>query len=51
MHGDRAAPGGTRRDLLMLIMAELQSYKGRFGLGIERDLYIQEKKASEAIKK
>ena len=30
---------------------ELQSYKGRFGLGIERDLYFQEKRASEVIKK
>ena len=30
---------------------ELQSYKGRFGLGIERDLYFREKRASEVIKK
>jgi hypothetical protein len=28
---------------------ELQSYKGRFGLGIERDLYWDEKRASEVI--
>ncbi|MFO7682231.1 MAG: DUF2958 domain-containing protein [Chloroflexota bacterium] len=30
-------------------LAELESYKGPFGLGIERDLYWQEKRASEAI--
>lgn len=30
---------------------ELQSFKGQLGLGIERDLYFQEKKASEVIKK
>jgi hypothetical protein len=29
---------------------ELAEYKGRFGLGIERDLYWQEKSASEVIK-
>lgn len=28
---------------------ELQSYKGRFGLGIERDLYWSESRASEVI--
>ena len=28
---------------------ELQSYKGRFGLGIERDLYWTEKPASQVI--
>ena len=28
---------------------ELAAYKGRFGLGIERDLYWQEKRASEVI--
>lgn len=28
---------------------ELESYKGRFGLGIERDLYFGEKHASEVI--
>ena len=30
---------------------ELQAYKGRFGLGIERDLYWTEKPASEVIGK
>jgi len=30
---------------------ELQEYKGRFGLGIERDLYFGEKPASEVIGK
>ena len=30
---------------------ELQSYKGRFGLGIERDLCFQEKRASAVFKK
>jgi hypothetical protein len=29
---------------------ELESYKGRFGLGIERDLYFDEKRASEVIR-
>lgn len=28
---------------------ELESYKGRLGLGIERDLYWEEKRASEVI--
>jgi hypothetical protein len=28
---------------------ELESYKGRFGLGIERDLYWREKRASDVI--
>jgi len=28
---------------------ELESYKGRFSLGIERDLYFQEQKASQVI--
>ena len=28
-------------------LAELESFTGRFGLGIERDLYWQEKPASE----
>lgn len=28
---------------------ELESYKGRFGLGIERDFYFEETKASEII--
>lgn len=28
---------------------ELESYKGIFGLGIERDLYFDEKRASEVI--
>jgi len=29
---------------------ELESVKGPFGLGIERDLYFKEKRASEVIK-
>ena len=29
---------------------ELQSFKGKFGLGIERDLYFEEKPASQVIK-
>jgi len=28
-------------------LAELESYKGKFGLGIERDLYFGERKISE----
>lgn len=28
---------------------ELQSFKGKFGLGIERDLYFEEKPASQVI--
>jgi len=31
-------------------LAELQEYKGQFGLGIERDLHFGEKKFSEVIK-
>jgi hypothetical protein len=30
---------------------ELQSYKGKFGLGIERDLYFNEQSASQVINK
>ena len=30
---------------------ELEGYRGRFGLGIERDLYFEEKPASQVIKK
>jgi hypothetical protein len=30
---------------------ELENYRGRFGLGIERDLYFQEQKSSQVIKK
>ena len=30
-------------------LAELESFTGRFGLGIERDLYWQEMPASQAI--
>jgi len=30
---------------------ELASYRGRFGLGIERDLHFGERRASEVIKK
>ena len=32
-------------------LAELEAYKGRFSLGIERDLHWREKPASEVIKK
>lgn len=31
-------------------LRELESYKGAFGLGIERDLYFQEQKFSEVVK-
>ena len=30
---------------------ELESYKGRFGLGIERDIYFEERPFSEVVKK
>jgi hypothetical protein len=30
-------------------LSELESFRGQFGLGIERDLYWTEKRASEAI--
>ena len=30
---------------------ELEAYRGRFGLGIERDLYFDEKRISEVIPK
>lgn len=30
---------------------ELESYRGPFGLGIERDLYFGERRASEILKK
>jgi len=30
---------------------ELEAYQGRFGLGIERDLYFNEQPASQVIKK
>ncbi len=30
---------------------ELESYRGPFGLGIERDLYFGERRASEVLKK
>lgn len=30
-------------------LEELETYKGKFGLGIERDLYFGEKRASEVI--
>ncbi len=30
-------------------LEELQSYKGKFGLGIERDLYFTEKRISEVV--
>jgi len=31
-------------------LKELEDFKGRFGLGIERDLYFKEVKSSEVIK-
>ena len=31
-------------------LAELESYRGKFGLGIERDLYFGERKMSEVNK-
>jgi hypothetical protein len=37
-------PGYTSLD-------ELEAFKGQFGLGIERDLYWHEKRASEVISK
>lgn len=30
-------------------LAELESYKGQFGLGIERDLYFGEKRISQVV--
>ena len=30
---------------------ELEAYRGKFGLGIERDLHFEEQKASQVIKK
>jgi hypothetical protein len=30
-------------------LSELESYRGKFGLGIERDLYFGEKKISEVV--
>ena len=30
-------------------LAELEEYRGSFGLGIERDLYFQEQRASQVI--
>ena len=30
-------------------LAELESYRGKFGLGIERDLYFDEKRISEVV--
>ena len=32
-------------------MDELENYQGRFGLGIERDLYFKEQRASQVIGK
>ena len=40
-------PGGGEWGYFSL--DELQSYKGPFGLGIERDLYWKEKQAGEVI--
>ena len=30
---------------------ELEQYSGKFGLGIERDLYFKERRASQVVKK
>ena len=30
-------------------LAELENYRGKFGLGIERDLYFDEKRISEVV--
>ena len=30
-------------------LAELENYQGKFGLGIERDLYFDEKRISEVV--
>ena len=32
-------------------LAELESYRGNFGLGIERDLYFDEKRISQVVPK
>ena len=32
-------------------LEELENYRGMFGLGIERDLYFNEQKSSQVIKK
>ena len=32
-------------------LTELEAYQGKFGLGIERDLYFKEKPASQVIKR
>ena len=32
-------------------LEELENYRGKFGLGIERDLYFKEQKSSQVIKK
>jgi hypothetical protein len=31
-------------------LVELENYRGKFGLGIEREIYFQEQKASQIIK-
>ena len=32
-------------------LADLESYRGQFGIGIERDLYFDEKRISEVVPK
>jgi hypothetical protein len=32
-------------------LSELENYRGKFGLGIERDLYFEEKPVSEVVPK
>jgi len=39
--------GGGNDDRGYFSLTELESYKGKFGLGIERDLHFTEKKFSE----
>ena len=41
---------GFEKELGNFSLSELQSYKGRFGLGIERDLYFTPKPLSEIMK-
>jgi len=41
---------GFEKELGNFSLSELQAYKGRFGLGIERDLYFTPKPLSEIMK-
>ena len=43
--------GGWNDEWGYFSLDELESYKGQFGLGIERDLYFDEKYSSEVIGK